>query len=291
MWARMWAGLTALLVVVVVASLLTGVLTPVQASSPQLLTASPQAQVAQKPKVVLKLLAITDDAKIQAWKEILHEFRNIDGGKWSSVDIAFETVPFQDLFPKIESAVAAGAAMDIVQSDGPDMKHYAFYRSLLPLGKYFTDAEMKQWLPQSVEEGSFRGQLYGPPMMQSCSLMVYNREMTDAAGIKPPATLDKSWTMAEALTAWQKTTAHPSGSSIPSVWGLRWGQGTWVGDYEHGIFRRSNGAKGSPTYEGMGPDGVTFVGYMDTPEAIEAMQFYQDLHRKYKVTPDRKSVV
>ena len=91
--------------------------------------------------------------------------------------------------------------------------------------------------------------------------------------------------MAEALTAWQKTTAHPSGSSIPSVWGLRWGQGTWVGDYEHGIFRRSNGAKGSATYEGMGPDGVTFVGYFDTPEAVEAMQFYQDLHRKYKVTP------
>src|SRR5439155_1690062 len=147
MWARMWAGLTALLVVAVVASLLTGVLTPVQASSPQLLTASPQAQVAQKPKVVLKLLAITDDAQI-----------------------------------------------------------------------------------------------------------------------KPPATLGKSWTMAEALRAWQKTTIRPSGSSVPSVWGLRWGQGTWVGDYEHGIFRRSNGAKGSPTYNGVGDDGITFVGYMDTPE-------------------------
>jgi len=282
MWIRIWASVTVLLVLAVLESVATGDLAPAAGSpSPTV----PLRAQATKPPVVLKLLAITDDAQIQAWKEILQEFRKIDGGKWSSVDIAFETVPFQDLFPKIESAVAAGAAMDIVQSDGPDMKHYAFYRSLLPLGKYFTDAEMKQWLPQSVEEGSFRGQLYGPPMMQSCSLMVYNREMTDAAGIKPPATLDKSWTMAEALTAWQKTTAHPSGSSIPSVWGLRWGQGTWVGDYEHGIFRRSNGAKGSATYEGMGPDGVTFVGYFDTPEAVEAMQFYQDLHRKYKVTP------
>ena len=165
MWARMWAGLTALLVVAVVASLLTGVLTPVQASSPQLLTASPQAQVAQKPKVVLKLLAITDDAQINAWKEILDEFHKIDSGKWSYVDIAFETVPFQDLFPKIESAVAAGSDMDMVQSDGPDMKHYAFYRSLIPLDKFFTDAEKKQWLPQSLEEGSYRGVLYGPPMM------------------------------------------------------------------------------------------------------------------------------
>src|SRR2546427_11694573 len=235
MWARMWAGLPVLLVVVGVASLFAGVLTPVQASPPHLSAASPQPQVAQaKAKVVLKLLAITDDAQINAWKEILDEFHKIDSGKWSYVDIAFETVPFQDLFPKIESAVAAGSDMDMVQSDGPDMKHYAFYRSLIPLDKFFTDAEKKQWLPQSLEEGSYRGVLYGPPMMQSCSLLMYNKQMTDAAGIKPPQTLGKSWTMAEALKAWQKTTTRPSGSSVPSVWGLRWGQGTWVGDYEHG---------------------------------------------------------
>lgn len=286
MWARVWAGLSVLLVMVVVAaSLFSGMPRPAQASSPAPAPA-PQAQVAQaRPKVILKFLTITDDAQINAWKEILAEFQKIDGGKWSYVDIAFESVPFQDLFPKIESAVAAGAEMDLVQSDGPDMKHYAFYRSLLPLGKYFTEQEKKQWLPQSVEEGSYRGELYGPPMMQSCSLMMYNREMTDAAGIKPPDTLGKSWTMAEALKAWQKTTIRPSGSSVPTVWGLRWGQGTWVGDYEHGLFRRSNGRKGSPTYEGVGPDGITFVGYLDTPEAIQAMQFYQDLHRRYRVTP------
>jgi len=127
MWARMWAGLTVLLVVVVVASLFAGVLTSVQASPSQLSAASPLSRVAQKPKVVLKLLAITDDAQINAWKEILDEFRKIDGGKWSYVDIAFETVPFQDLFPKIESAVAAVSDMDMVQYVGPDMKNYAFF--------------------------------------------------------------------------------------------------------------------------------------------------------------------
>lgn len=282
MWARVWAGVSVLLAIVVVAaSFFNGTPRAAEASP-----AAPQAQVAQaKPRVVLKFLTITDDAQINAWKEILAEFKKIEGGKWSYVDIAFESVPFQDLFPKIESAVAAGAEMDLVQSDGPDMKHYAFYRSLLPLGKYFTEQEKKQWLPQSVEEGSYRGELYGPPMMQSCSLMMYNKQMTDAAGIKPPDTLGKSWTMAEALKAWQKTTIRPAGSSVPTVWGLRWGQGTWVGDYEHGLFRRSNGLKGSPTYEGVGPDGITFVGYLDTPEAIQAMQFYQDLHRKYRVTP------
>jgi len=236
-------------------------------------------------KVTLKFLTIEDEAQIAAWKEILEEFRKIDGGKWSYVDIEFESVPFRELFPKIETSVAAGVEMDLIQSDGPDMKHYAFYRTLLPLGEYFTEEEMKQWHPASIEEGSFRGVLYGPPMMQSCSLMMYNTEMTDAAGIKPPDKLADSWTMEEALEAWMKTTVDKDGDGVPEVWGLRWGQGTWTGDYEHGIFRRSAGEKGSPTYQGMGPDGISFVGYFDTPEAIEAMQFYQDLHQKYKVTP------
>jgi len=248
-------------------------------------TPTPPPPTPHPDKVTLRFLTIDDADEINAWLEILEEFKKIEGGKWSYVDIEIESVPFRELFPKIESSVAAGVPWDLVQSDGPDMKHYGFNRVIMTLDKYFTEEEKKQWFSQSIEEGSFRGQLLGPPMMQSCSLMMYNTEMTDAAGIKPPDKLDDSWTMQEALGAWQKTTVDEDGDGVPDVWGLRWGQGTWTGDYEHGILRRSAGEKGSPTYKGMGDDGVTFVGYMDTPEAIEAMQFYQDLHLKYKVTP------
>jgi len=235
--------------------------------------------------VTLRFLTIVDEDETNAWKEILGEFQKIDNGKYAQVDIQFESVPFRELFPKIESSVAAGLPWDIVQADGPDMKHYAFNRVILPLGEYFTDEELKQWFPQSIEEGSFRGELYGPPMMQSCSLMMYNKDMTDAAGISPPEKLEDAWTTNEAMEAWVKTTVDEDGDGVPDQWGIRWGQGTWTGDYEHGILRRSNGEKGSDTYKGMGDDGVTFVGYLDSPESVEAMQFYQDMHQKQKVTP------
>lgn len=39
--------------------------------------------------------------------------------------------------------------------------------------------------------------------MESCSLMFYNQDMTDAAGVKPPQAV-AGWTMAEAKAAWQK---------------------------------------------------------------------------------------
>ena len=258
---------------------------PVEVTKIVEVTPTPLPPTPRPEKVTLRFLTITDQAQINAWTEILEEFQKIEGGKWSYVDIEFEAVPFRELFPKIEASVAAGLPWDLVQADGPDMKHYGFNRVILPLGEYFSEEEMKQWFPQSIEEGSFRGQLYGPPMMQSCSLMMYNTAMTDAAGVKPPEELEDSWTMEEALAAWQKTTVDLDGDGVPDQWGLRWGQGTWTGDYEHGIFHRSNGEKGSPTYEGMGEDGVTFVGHLDTDEAIEALQFYGDLHQKYKVTP------
>ena len=285
MWKKLWFAVTLALVAMALTIGACAQPTPQVVEKVVVVTPTAPPPTPRPERVVLKFLTIQDQAQINAWKEILEEFKKSDGGKWAYVDIEFESVPFRELFPKIEASVAAGLPWDLVQADGPDMKHYGFNRVLLPLGDYFTEEELKQWFPQSIEEGSFRGKLYGPPMMQSCSLMMYNTEMTDAAGIKPPQKLEDSWTMQEALAAWQKTTVDKDGDGVPDQWGLRWGQGTWTGDYEHGIFRRSNGEKGSPTYMGMGPDGVTFQGYLDTPEAIEAMQFYQDLHQKYKVTP------
>lgn len=235
--------------------------------------------------VTLRFLAITDDDQLNAWREILASFQQIEDGKWSYVELEFETVPFRELFPKIESSVAVGLPWDLFQADGPDMKHYGFNRVIMPLTEHFTDAEMAQWFPQSIEEGSFRGEFLGPPIMQSCSLMMYNKDFTDAAGLAPPQGIEDAWTMDEAMAAWEDATVDENGDGVPEVWGVRWGQGTWTGDYEHGIFRRSNGALGSPTHQGMGEDGVTFRGYLDTDEAVVAMQFYQDMHLKNKVSP------
>ncbi|MCB0153791.1 MAG: extracellular solute-binding protein [Anaerolineae bacterium] len=258
---------------------------PAEAPAEQADTGGDAASSESTGPVTLRFLALADDSQLNAWKEMLVEFKKIDDGKWSHVDLEFETVPFRELFPKIEASVAAGLAWDLFQADGPDMKHYGFNRVVVPLGDHFSEEELKQWFPQSIEEGSFRGELLGPPMMQSCSLMMYNKDMTDAAGITPPANLEDAWTMSEAMDAWKKTTVDEDGDGIPDQWGVRWGQGTWSGDYEHGILRRSNGEKGSDAYKGMGDDGVTFTGYLDSPESIEAMQFYQDMHLKDKVTP------
>jgi fructooligosaccharide transport system substrate-binding protein len=148
---------------------------------------------------------------------------------------------------------------------------------IIPLDKYFTAEELEGFVPINVEAGTYKGTFYSPGIMESCSLMFYNKDMTDAAGVKPPEAL-QGWTMEDALDNWRKTVQKDASGNV-NVWGLRWGQGTYLGDYEFGIIRRSAGAKGSPTYMGVAPDGITFKGYLDTPEAIKSYEFLRSWYQ------------
>ena len=214
------------------------------------------------------------DTDIVPYQKVVDAWKASGDPMANNVTVTFEAVPFPDLFPKIETAVAAGTVLDLFMADGPDIKHYAYNKAIVPLDKYFTKEDLAQFLPQNVEAGTYKGTFYSPGTLESCSLMFYNKDMTDEAGVKPPENVLQGWTFEDAKPNWQKLSkADASGNQVQ--WGLRWGQdgfGGAFGDYEAGIIRRSAGAKGSPTNMGVAADGITFKGYMDTPEAIKSYE-------------------
>ena len=233
--------------------------------------------------VVLRFLKIADELEAQAFAEMVEAFQQSEGGKWSHVSIEYDAKPFAELFPAIEKAVATDSTIDLIQADGPDVKHFAYNGVLLDLTDSFTEEEMAQWAPQSIMEGSMNGKFYGPPEVQSCQLMWFNQDMLDAAGIDYSDTAGWTYgTDGTGLANWQKLTVDDDGDGSPEVFGLA-ANGPW--DYYYHIPSRSNGEPGSATYEGVGEDGITFVGYFDSPEAVEAYQFMQDLVYEYNVMP------
>lgn len=238
-------------------------------------------EVSDKEPVVLKFLKITDELEAQALAEAIEEFQTIEDGKYSHVSIEIVGKPYMELFPAIEKAVATGSDIDIVQADGPDVKHFAYNDVLMDLTDYFTEEEMQQWAPQSIIEGSMNGRFYGPPEVQSCQLMWYNIDMVEAAGIdmSDPA----GWTYGAdgtGLPNWLKLTVDENGDGTPEVFGH-----STIGfyDYVAHIPARSNGEVGSPTFEGISEDGITFTGYFDTAEAVEAYEFLQDMVYEYNI--------
>jgi len=241
---------------------------------------------ATKAKVSLSVLAIADDLFLKGIANVLTAFQQSENGKWSYVDIAYDTSPIAQLYQKTETSVAAGTTWDLLMADGPQTKHYAYNKVVRPLQEFFSADELKQWVEASVLEGSYKGSLYAAPMMQSASLMFYNVDLLQSAGINPPKDLAQSWTMDQALDAWQKATQRPSAGAIPTVWGIWTAQGTLRSDYgAAGIFRRSAGKKGSNAYLGLAPDGITASGYFDAPESIAGMQVFQDLSQKLQISP------
>jgi ABC-type glycerol-3-phosphate transport system substrate-binding protein len=248
---------------------------PTAAPAAPAATAAPAAPAGGEA-VTINFLICCTDPDVPVFKSVVDAWKASDP-KYANVTVNLELSGFAELFPKIETAVASGAVLDLFQADGPDIKHYAYNKVIIPLDKYFTKEELAAFVPINVEAGTYKGTFYSPGIMESCSLMFYNKDMTDAAGVKPPETL-QGWTMEEALTNWRKTVQKDSGGNI-TVYGLRWGQGTYFGDYELGIVRRSAGPKGSPTNLGVAPDGITFKGYMDTPEAIKSFEFIRSWYQ------------
>jgi fructooligosaccharide transport system substrate-binding protein len=218
-------------------------------------------------------LSTGDPAIIPSYPSLFEAFQKSEGGKWSNVTIEVQAVPYPELFTKIQTSLATDAPLDILFADAPFIPHFVFNKALVDLTPYLSKDEINQFDPSSISTITFEGKVYALPLQQSCSMMFYNKTMTDAAGIAPPEKLEDSWTMEEALSAWEKTTTD-------DVAGLRWGQGTWWNDYDQNTFRRSAGKRGSPTFMGVSPDGTKFSGFIDTPESVEAFTFYQSLLKK-----------
>jgi len=238
---------------------------------------------ASEDQITLKLLLVDVNVYVNGINDIIKEFEKTSAGK--NVKFQIETAPFTQLFAKEEVAAAGGSRYDIMMIDGPLTKHFAYYKILTPIGSHLSAFEKNQWVKPSIVEGSYKGQLYTVPLVQSLSMMFYNKSMTDAANIYPPQTLKDAWTYQEALNAWQKTTVDNDGDGKPEIWGFWASQGTSRNDYTHGLFQRMAGSKKSKGFTGINTDGITIKGHLDSPESVKGLQAYQDLYQVNKVSP------
>jgi ABC-type glycerol-3-phosphate transport system substrate-binding protein len=240
------------------------------------------AQTTQAPAkgggrtVQLRFLTVTGEPMLSLHTQVIERFSKAH----PNIQIRFEQVPFPELGRKITTEAAAGNPPDVIWADGPEIKHLAYNKVIVPLEPWlYSKAELEDFVPQTLEEGSFKGVVHAIGRRQSCEAVWYNVDIMDRAGIKPPSTLDKAWTFQQWRDVWLQV------SKPPEIWGVASRQVLGAGTYESLAFVRSAGEKGSPTYQAISPDGKTVKGHLDTREALDAIQFWQNLIVKDKVTP------
>lgn len=242
--------------------------------------------------ITLRVMRATNSpAREEMWLGMLDEFM----AAHPNITIEEEVVPWSEITTKVTAAVAGGDPPDIFFIDGPFVKSYAYQGIIRPIGEYMTQEYIDDIVTPTLVEHSYQGELYAPPENQSSLALFYNSDMTEEAGIQPPKELENAWTFEEALEVWKKLQKDPSGEGNVEVWGLApsiFGAGGPGYYYRDGIFIRSMGDKDADpessaykTFAAISEDGLSVEGYIDTPEAREGMQFFQDLTMEWEVTP------
>jgi multiple sugar transport system substrate-binding protein len=113
-----------------------------------------------------------------------------------NVDIRRQSVPFENLMPKVLQAASAGDMPNIVIIDNPNVQQVAATGQL----RVFDDLPgytTQGYYPGAIKECEYQRKHYCYPVGSNSVGLFYNKKMLDDAGIKPPTT----WTELTAAAA------------------------------------------------------------------------------------------
>ena len=149
--------------------------------------------------------------------------------------------------------------------------------AIVPFDELVKTPEDKAWLatfyPAFMENSQTGGKTWGIPFQRSTIVLYYNKDAFKEAGLdpnKPPATWKE---MAEVA---QKLTKHDASGKV-----TQWGVQIPSSGFPYWLFQGLVIENGVNLMNAAGTET-----YYDKPEVIEALQYWVDLVRKYKVHPE-----
>jgi multiple sugar transport system substrate-binding protein len=236
------------------------------------------AQTPAQPAATQAPAAVKPTGNLNVLWNSAHKYKALDAAvadfeKEFSAKVQFEYMQPPEIRTKFLATAAAGTPADFVEEDfmTQEMAKMGYVE---PLDKYLEKDGKAINYPgdfqtTAVERQNLDGKYYGMQLLYTNMCLYYNIDMFQAAGIaKPPS----SWQ--EFLDAAQKTTKRTGANT--DVWG-------YVEHYQQRfawMWYFQNGAKWY--------DEKTKKVLTDSPEAIEALQFQQDLIWKHKVAAEPK---
>jgi multiple sugar transport system substrate-binding protein len=129
--------------------------------------------------------------------------------------------------------------------------------------------DLKGWFPEMIEIMKIDGKLFGLPFKGQVlnAGFYYNVSLFETRGVALPT---DNWTLDDLLKASQQLTIRQGSETV------QWGYGvlTWSGENFTGHLRQFNG-------DSLSKDGKKAA--MDTPEVLDAMQWYETMFNKERI--------
>jgi multiple sugar transport system substrate-binding protein len=175
-----------------------------------------------------------------------------------------------DMSDDLALALSAGTAPDIVSIDCVLIPYYASIGALKDVTEQFNSLEfVDQFSGGLLDLANYDGKQYGVPFSPDLSVLLYNKDMFEAAGLdpeSPPTTWDE---LIEAAKATTTDDCYGYVFSGGDAGGMMFTFGPYLWN-NGGDFTKNDGKESS----------------LDTPEVQEAVQLLVDMVYEYKVTPE-----
>ncbi|MEM4847742.1 MAG: sugar ABC transporter substrate-binding protein [Thermosphaera sp.] len=211
---------------------------------------------------------------VPLWHQLIDEFHEL----YPNIRVEFEPTP-DGYGTKLLVQMATGDAPDVFQVGDGDVRMFVERGGTTNLAPYLHG---ETGLP-GLDPGLFYDTLYetgvvdGEPHFltkdYSPLVVYYNRDLFDAAGVPYP---EDGWTWDDFREKALQLTLDTNNDGRIDQWGVQL-PGRWIRAIEPFIF--ANGG------DLMSEDGTQIEGYLNSPETVEAVQFYVDLYLQDQVSP------
>lgn len=138
------------------------------------------------------------EAENRAMREIAAAFNAAHADRRIRVSLTF--FPDFQYTEKIAIAAAAGDLPDAFDLDGPLVARLAAAGLLAPLDPWFKPAELADFLPTIIAQGTVDGRLYALGAFESAAVLYYDKALLASAGLAPPPA-GEAWSWEQFLAA------------------------------------------------------------------------------------------
>ncbi|WP_405901160.1 extracellular solute-binding protein [Streptomyces sp. NBC_00727] len=204
------------------------------------------------------------DKKVTIWlmknsvtADFLDRFKKSYEEEHSSVELEFKIQEWGGIGPKVLEALAGKDTPDVIEVGNTQVAQYAESGNLRDLTlESMRDLGSEDWIPGLAEPGSIGGVQYGIPWYAANRVVIYNKDLFEAAGIKNPPKTRAQWLAdTEKLNRDGNQGMYLPGQNWYVLAGFIWDEGGELADDKGGDWQ----------------------GALDTPAALKGMQFYSQL--------------
>ncbi len=191
------------------------------------------------------------------------------------IKVEAEPMPWDVLYQKVLTSVSTPNGPDIIAMSSSNVPQYAGKGALATTDDFYASSTYMDTSPiadTAIGASVFQGANYGVPFNISTMMLYWNKDLFAAAGLDPevpPATWDEFEAMAEKLTI------DENGDGKPEQYAIAMADSATIPTYQPLLWNNGGGV--------VNAEGTTSI--VDSPESIEALEYWVSLLRDKKVSP------